>query len=107
MSASEPYVWFDDLVGSVEIPEEGTLSKVLFKDDQCRVVIFAFDKDQILTEHTASVSAIVQVTSGRMEITLEGDTVEAGPGSWLQMPPHMPHSVTALEPSVMLLSMLR
>ncbi len=101
------YVWFDDIAGSIEIPEEGTLSKVLFRDDQCRVVLFAFDRDQVLTEHTASVPAVVQVISGRMEIGLDGDTLEAGPGSWLHMPPHMPHSVTALEPSVMILSMLR
>ena len=107
MSDADSYAWFEDVTANVEIPEEGTLSKVLFKDDQCRVVVFGFDKGQMLSEHTAAVPAVVQVISGRMEISLGGDTVEARPGSWLHMPPHMPHSVTALEPSVMLLSMLR
>ncbi len=106
MSDPQPHTWFEDVAGSVEIPDEGTLSKVLFKDDRLRVVLFAFDQDQTLTEHTATVPAVVQVLSGRLEIGLGADTVEGLPGSWLHMPANLPHSVTALEPSVMLLSMI-
>jgi hypothetical protein len=43
----------------------------------------------------------------RLRLTLDDETVEADPGSWVHMPPHFRHSVLALEPSVMLLSMLR
>jgi quercetin dioxygenase-like cupin family protein len=107
MSEPQSYSWFGDVAGTVEIPDERTLSKVLFKDDRLRVVLFAFDKGQMLTDHTATVPAVVQVLSGRLEIGLDGDTVEGRPGSWLQMPANLPHSVTALEPSVMLLSRIR
>jgi len=98
---------FTDLAAEVEIPAEGTLSRVLYKDNRVRVVIFAFDTGQELTEHTASVAAVVQVVKGRLRLTLGDETVEVGPGSWVHMPPHLGHSVQTLEPSVMLLSMLR
>lgn len=107
MSDPQSYTWFDDVVGTVEIPDDGTLSRVLFADERCRVVLFAFDEGQELSEHTAAVPAVVQVLSGRLEIQLGGDTLDARPGSWLHMPAHLPHSVSALEPSLMLLTMLR
>jgi len=103
---SDPATVFTDLAAEVEIPSEGTLSRVLYRDDLVRVVLFAFDTDQELTEHTASVAAIIQVVSGRLDVTLGDEVVVAAPGSWLRMPPHLPHSVRALEPSIMLLSML-
>lgn len=97
---------FTNVADDVEIPVEGTLSRVLYKDDSLRVVVFAFDADQELTEHTASVPAVVQVVKGRLRMRLGDETVEGKPGSWVHMPAHLPHSVRALEPSVMLLSML-
>ena len=35
-----------DLISAVEIPENGTLSRVLYKDDYLRLVVFAFDRGQ-------------------------------------------------------------
>ena len=42
-----------------------------------------------------------------VSIAVEADAHEIGAGSWLRMDADVPHSVTALEPSVMLLSLLR
>ena len=97
---------FRDLATEVEIPAEGTLSKVLYKDDQVRLVLFAFDAGQELTEHTAAVPAIVEVISGRLQVGLGDDEAELAAGSWVHMPAKLPHSVVAVEPSVMLLTML-
>jgi quercetin dioxygenase-like cupin family protein len=101
------YTLLPDLVDEVAIPRDGTLSRVVYKDDNLRLVLFGFDTGQELTEHTASVPAIIQLISGHMTATLGGDTVPLHPGSWLHMPAHLPHSVFAVEPSVMLLTMLR
>jgi quercetin dioxygenase-like cupin family protein len=95
-----------DVAAEVEIPVEGTLSRVLYRDDQVRVVVFAFDEDQELTDHTAAKPAIVQVVTGRIRLDLDGDPVELGPGSWVRMPAHLTHAVAALEPSVMMLTLL-
>lgn len=98
---------FADLGAEVEIPHDGTLSRVLYKDDQVRLVIFAFDAGQELTEHTASVPAIVQVVRGHLELTLGDVEMTGTPGCWIHMPAKLPHSVRAVEPTVMLLTMLR
>lgn len=98
---------FRDLAAEVAIPEDGTLSRVLYKDHQIRLVAFAFDAGQELTDHTAAVAAIVEVVAGRLRVGLGGDHVELAPGSWVHMPANLRHSVVALEPSVMLLTMLK
>ena len=97
---------FTDIATKVEIPQDGTLSRVLYQDERLRLVVFAFDAGQELTEHTAAVPAVVQVLRGRLHLTLGAEEVTAVPGSWIRMPAKLPHSVRALEPSVMLLTML-
>jgi quercetin dioxygenase-like cupin family protein len=98
---------FLDIADEVEIPVQGTLSRVLYRDDLIRVVVFAFDEGQELTDHTAAKPAIVQVVSGRIRLDLDGDPVELGPGSWVRMAAHLTHAVYALEPAVMLLTLLK
>ena len=107
MEDSSPATVFADLAAEVEIPAEGTLSRVLYKDDQIRLVVFAFDAGQELTAHTATLAAVVQVISGRLRVGLGEDEVELVAGSWVHMPANLRHSVVAIEPSVMLLTMLK
>ena len=96
-----------DITAEVEVPPEGTLSRVLYKDDQIRVVAFAFDAGQELTDHTAAVPAVLQVLTGRLRVTLGDDVGEVGPRSWIHLPANLSHAVVALEPSIMLLTLLR
>lgn len=96
-----------DIAAEIEIPTDGTLSRVLHSDDQLRVVVFAFDQGQELTEHTVAIPAIIQVIRGRTRLRLGTEVTDAGPGTWAHMPANLPHSVLALEPSVMVLTMLK
>ncbi len=98
---------FADLAAEVQIPQDGTLSRVLHNDERLRLVIFAFDEGQELTDHSAGVAAVIQVVTGRLEVDLAGDTTEIDARSWIHMPPRLPHAVRALEPSIMLLTMLK
>ncbi|MCP3939434.1 MAG: cupin [Actinomycetia bacterium] len=98
---------FRDLAAEVDIPQDGTLSRVLYKDDQIRLVAFGFDAGQELTDHTAAVAAIVEVVSGQLRVGLGDESVELAPGSWVHMPANLKHSVFAIEPSVMLLTLLK
>lgn len=95
-----------DVTENLEIPEEGVLSKVLFRNDEIRVVGFAFDTGQELTEHTAAVPVVIQVVSGRFEFVAGDETSEIGPDSWMHLKASVPHSVIALEPSRLLLTLL-
>jgi quercetin dioxygenase-like cupin family protein len=96
-----------ELAGRAEIPEQGTLSRVLHDDGRLRLVLFAFDAGQELTEHTASVPAVLQVISGRFRVTAGDDTFEMGPDTWLLLDACEMHSLRAEEPSRLLLTMLR
>lgn len=96
-----------NLLDEVEIPENGTLSRVAFDGDGFRVVLFAFDTGQELTDHAATVPAIVQVLEGRISIMLDGETHEIGPGSWVHMEAHLIHALSALEPSIVILTLRR
>lgn len=96
-----------DLLGRAEVPEQGTLSRVLHEDGHLRLVLFAFDAGQELTEHTASVPAVLQVISGRFRVTAGGDSLTMSPADWLLLDAHEPHSLVAEEPSRLLLTMLR
>lgn len=96
----------EDVATSLDIPEDGVLSKVLYRDDKVRVVGFAFDTDQELTEHTAAVPVVIQVVSGRFQFTVGDETSEIGPASWIHLEASVPHSVIALEPSRLLLTLL-
>lgn len=106
MPADTPPTVARNILEEIAIPDEGTLSRVLYRDDLIRVVVFAFDEGQELTDHTAAKPAIVQVISGRIRLDLDGDPVELGPGSWVRMAAHLTHAVYAIEPTVMLLTLL-
>jgi quercetin dioxygenase-like cupin family protein len=96
-----------DLLGEVDIPRDGTLSRVVHKNDRIRLVVFAFDTDQELTEHRSASAAIAQVPRGRIDFTVAGETHEMTPSSWLYMDPDESHSLVAREPSILLLTLLK
>jgi quercetin dioxygenase-like cupin family protein len=90
-----------------DLPENSILSQTIYKDKQVTVILFRFAADQELSEHTASMPAILHFLSGSAQLTLGGDEQTAKPGTWVHMPAHLPHSVTAVTPTTMLLTLLR
>jgi quercetin dioxygenase-like cupin family protein len=97
----------DDPAAAVAPQSGAVVSKVLHRDDDLDVTVFAFDSGEGLTEHTASRPAIVQVLAGRLRFTADGEELEGGPGWWLHMTAGTPHSLVAVEPTTMLLTLLR
>jgi quercetin dioxygenase-like cupin family protein len=101
------YTYFADLAKVQEIPADGTLSRTLHNDENIKVVLFAFDTGQELSEHAASVPAVLHIVRGEARLTLGGDSMEAGPGAWAYMSPQLEHSISARTPLVMLLLMIK
>lgn len=95
-----------DLSAELNIPRDGTLSRVVYRDDRLRVVGFGFDTGQELTEHTSALPVVIQIVRGRLDLVLGGERTEVGPGSWIHLPARLPHTVRAVEPTIMLLTML-
>lgn len=91
----------------VDVPPDGTLSRTVHQDDHAKVVVFAFDTGQELSEHKAGTAATAVVTRGRLLFTLAGETFPLGEGGFVHMPAGAPHALRAEEPTVMLLTLLR
>ena len=102
-----PYTFFDDIRATVQdSPLDSIVSRTVYHDDRLKAILFAFAPGQELSEHTASVPAIIQILEGDCQVTLGGDAYEAHPGFWAHMPARLAHSLLARTPVKMLLLML-
>ena len=102
-----PYTHINDLAKEVQPPDKGILSRTLFNDDRLKVVLYGFAQGEDLSEHTASMPAVLQFPQGEATVTLGDDRHEAVAGAWVHMPTGMRHSIQAKTPVVMLLSLLK
>lgn len=71
------------------------------------VTLFAFDKDQYLSEHTAPFDALVNVFDGKAIITVSGVDYKVKAGEMIIMPANQPHSVKADGRFKMMLVMIK
>jgi quercetin dioxygenase-like cupin family protein len=101
------YTFHADLNRPLELPADGTMSRTLLQDERTKVVLFNFCAGQELSEHTAATPAIMHFLAGEAEVTLGPDAVTATAGTWIHMPPQLPHSIRANTPVVMLLTLLK
>ena len=104
---SSNFTHIADLAKEVEPPDDGILTRTLYNDDDVKAVIFGFGQGEELSEHTASMPAILQFISGEATLTLGDKTVEAQPGTWIHLATELNHSVQTKTPVVMLLLLLK
>lgn len=104
---SLPYTLLTNLDTQVDVPADGTLSKTVYQDDRVKAVLFGFSAQQELSEHTASVPAIMHFLTGESDVTLGSDSIVAQAGTWIHMPKNLPHSIRTKTATVMLLLLLK
>ena len=92
---------------SLTYADDSIVSKILLRNDKGNVTLFAFDKGEMLSEHTAPFDAIVQVLDGSVEIEIDHKPHILITGESIIMPANIPHAVTALEKFKMLLIMIK
>lgn len=102
-----PYLLLRDIAAAVTPPSDGTLSRTIFQDERLKVALFGFAAGQELSEHTASMPAIMHFLQGEANITLGADEHEVAAGAWVHMTAQLPHSIRAKTPVVMLLTLLK
>jgi len=107
-SDAAPFLFHPDLAALVgEIQPDSIVSRSVHTDELVKVTLFGFAAGQELSEHTASKPAMLQVLAGEGTFGLGDQRFEVGPGSFAHMPPHLPHTVTARTPLVLLLTMVK
>lgn len=91
----------------VDYNDGAVVSRQITKADGGNVTLFAFDKDQELSEHTAPFDALVHVLDGETEISISGKPFHLKTGDAIIMPADETHAVKALTRFKMLLTMVR
>jgi len=95
------------LIESVEYQNSSIVSKQILKKPNGNITLFAFDKDESLTEHTSPYEAVVYMVDGEMEIKIGGNPYNVKAGEIIVMPPDVPHGLKATIKSKMLLTMIK
>ena len=104
----DSYSYFADIATSIDtLPQDGIISRTFLKNEHLKALTFGFDAGQPLSEHTSVHPAILHFLQGEADITLGEDKQLAQAGTWVYMPPNLPHSIYARTPVVMLLLMLQ
>ncbi len=91
----------------IEYAQDGIVSKEFVTTDKGGITLFAFDKGQRLSEHSAPFDAVVTIVDGKAKITIDGEPFIVSKGEMIIMPANHPHSVIAEEKFKMLLTMIR
>lgn len=91
----------------VNYQDGSVVSREIIRKSTGTITIFAFDKDQRLSEHTAPFDALVQILDGESEITISGQAYNLGEGQMIILPVNEVHAVKAISKFKMLLVMIR
>lgn len=91
----------------VDYSTEGIVSKRVIQKEKGNVTLFAFDKGQQLSEHSAPFDALIQVQEGQAEILINRVPFLLTGGQAIIMPANIPHAVNAVERFKMLLTMIK
>jgi quercetin dioxygenase-like cupin family protein len=100
-------VYFQRLENLIDsFPPDSILSRTIYQDEQIKTILFGFQPGQELSEHTAAVPALLHFIKGEAKLVIADDTKPAHAGTWVRIPPQVPHSIQAHEETLMLLYLL-
>jgi len=96
-----------DLARLITYKPHSVVSREIINKRCGNVTLFAFDKDEGLSEHTAPYDAMVFVLDGAVRITISGKPFRLGKGEMIVMPSRKPHTLDALKKFKMMLVMIK
>ena len=97
----------NNLESLMDYQTDSVVSKTIIGKKAGTVTMFAFDKDQGLSEHTAPYDAMVYMVDGEAQITISGKAVIVKKGEMVILPANEPHALEALSKYKMLLIMIK
>jgi len=93
--------------GVVEYATGAVVSRTIIKKPTGTVTVFAFDKGEGLSEHTAPFDAMVQIIDGTAEVSIDRKPHLLTAGQSIIMPAGIPHALQAKERFKMMLIMIK
>ena len=96
-----------NLESLINYQDDSIISRTLIDKKTGTVTLFAFDKNQGLSEHTAPYDAMVYMLDGEVEVTISGKSMRLKKGEMTIMPATHPHALTAKTKYKMLLIMIK
>ncbi len=97
----------NNLESLMDYQTDSVVSKTIIGKKAGTVTMFAFDKDQGLSEHTAPYDAMVYMVDGEAQITISGKAIIVKKGEMVILPANEPHALEALSKYKMLLIMIK
>lgn len=98
---------FGDVAAMIAYQDGSVVSREIIRKTTGTVTLFAFDRGQGLSEHTAPFDALVHVLDGVSEISIGGKAHRIAAGELIVMPANVPHALKAVERFKMMLVMIR
>ena len=95
------------LLDLVNYQKDSIVSKIIIEKKTGTVSLFAFDKNQGLSEHIAPFDALVHLIDGEAEIVISNKTVNLKSGEMIIMPANQPHALKAVQRFKMILIMIK
>jgi len=92
---------------SINYQDVSIVSKEIISKSTGTITLFAFDKGQGLSEHTAPFDALVVITEGSAEVILSGVKYKLKTGEMILMPANIPHALKANKAFKMILTMIK
>ena len=96
-----------ELGSLVSYQKNAVVSKQILNKKAGTLTLFAFDKGEGLSEHTAPYDASILILDGRATVFINGKPHAVKAGEMIIMPANIPHAVNAPERFKMLLVMIR
>lgn len=94
------------LLDALPVTASSTTSRVVVNNPALRVVVFAFDEGEMLTEHSSPRAVVVQLLDGAMRFTVGDTEHRLAPGDVVYLAPGERHALVADAPSRMSLVMV-
>jgi quercetin dioxygenase-like cupin family protein len=91
----------------IEYQSGSVVSKTLVEKDTGTITLFAFDKGEGLSEHTAPFDALVYIFDGEGEIIISNRSHNVKKGEMILMPANDPHALKANKRFKMMLVMIK
>jgi len=83
------------------------VSRTFAQNSSLSITLFAFDKGEGLSTHTAPGDALLQVLDGEAVVSIDGKEMTVQAGQVVVMPANVPHSVTGVVRFKMLLTVVK